>query len=183
MCMFSRHFCLVLLLLWPFLNLRELQAQQSELADPPTSIERQTFGYVEKIRIFPGNLIVHAKLDTGADTCSLGATNVRKFKRKGERWVRFDIRNRDGELGEIESRIVRTAKIKRINGLSQERLVVRLDLCLGGHHMEVDVNLENRSNFSYRMLIGRNFLAGHAVVDPALTYLSEPSCAVQKDVS
>ena len=144
--------------------------------DPPESVARQKFGWIEKVRIQPGDLLVHAKLDTGADTCSLGATNVKTFKRDGLKWVRFKIRNRDGEARTIETPIIRKTRIKRINGLSQERLVVQFDVCLGDHRMKVDVNLVNRSNFSYRMLIGRNFLAGHGVVDPAATYASEPNC-------
>ena len=49
-------------------------------------------------------------------------------------------------------------------------------ICLGSHYMETDVNLVDRSNFDYQMLIGRNFLAGNVLIDPASTYVAEPAC-------
>ena len=38
-------------------------------------------GWVEKVRLFPGNVVVHAKVDTGADNSSL---NVPKMKNSPE---------------------------------------------------------------------------------------------------
>ncbi|MGH7256566.1 MAG: RimK/LysX family protein, partial [Nitrospirales bacterium] len=48
--------------------------------------------------------------------------------------------------------------------------------CLGPVYRETDVNLTDRSNFKYRLLLGRLYLSGHFLVDPASTYLLKPTC-------
>lgn len=159
----------------------EMDKKKSIAASPTPKIDsdevqKDVLGWIEKVRVFPGNLLLHAKLDTGADFCSLGTPQIEIFKKGGKRFARFLVRNRAGEERKIVAEVVRTTRIKRINGESSKRVVVRLNVCLGSHHMEVDVNLVNRSNFSYRMLIGRNFLAGNIVVDASRTYVSRPKC-------
>ncbi|MDD2942556.1 MAG: RimK/LysX family protein [bacterium] len=139
--------------------------------------QQQLFGWVEKVAIYPGGVVLDGKLDTGADHCSLHAKKVKKFKRNGKTWVKFKIKNRDGIQQTFELPTYRRARIKSKGGDSQTRHVVRLGLCLGGHYREVDVNLVDRSNFSLPVLIGRSFLAGEALVDSSKTYTTNPSCS------
>jgi hypothetical protein len=54
--------------------------------------------------------------------------------------------------------------------------VVKMQLCLGTSKLETDVNLVDRSNFSYPLLVGRGYLAGTAVLDPSVSYTVPPSC-------
>lgn len=133
-------------------------------------------GWIEKIKIGDAGILIHAKMDTGADHSSLHAKNIESFERKGKNWIRFEIRNRYGEKQSIEAKAHRMAKIKRIMGKSQERIVVRLGVCVGKRLMEVDVNLVDRSNLSYPMLVGREFLAGNVIVDASKTYTTSPKC-------
>ncbi len=133
-------------------------------------------GWVEKVRFYPGDLVVHAKLDTGAKTSSLNASQVTEFERRRERWVRFEVVNRDGDRATLERKVVRIAKIKRPAEKSQERLVILLGICLGNIHKEAEVNLAERTGLTYQMLIGRNFMEGHLIVDSSLTYTTEPHC-------
>ncbi len=51
--------------------------------------EKTTVGWVEKVQIHPGNLLVEARLDTGADTSSLHCDCITSFDRNGEKWVSF----------------------------------------------------------------------------------------------
>ena len=139
--------------------------------------EKEVVGWVEKVKIFPSNLIVQGKLDTGADYSSLSASHIEEFEKNGESWVKFSLKNRFGETKEISERVQRIALIKRHGGKApQKRPVIRLAICLGSHYMETDVNLVDRSNFDYQLLIGRNYLAGNVLVDPSSTYMAEPSC-------
>lgn len=141
------------------------------------SEEKEIVGWVEKVKIYPSNLIVQGKLDTGADYSSLSATKIEEFQKDGTEWVKFSVSNRYGEEREISARVQRTALIKRHGGKApSKRPVIRLAICLGSHYMETDVNLVDRSNFDYQMLIGRNFLAGNVLIDPASTYMAEPAC-------
>ena len=67
------------------------------LALPAAAGEKNVVGWIEKVRIYPGNFVVHAKLDSGAEYSSLDAANLTEFDRDGKRWVRFDLSERDGQ--------------------------------------------------------------------------------------
>ena len=140
------------------------------------AVEKGIFGWIEKVKIKPGNILLHAKLDSGADHSSLSAMNISEFKKKGKNWVRFDLRSRTGEIHTIELKTHRKARIKRIEGNTQSRPVVRMGLCLGDKFLNVDVNLADRSNFAFPLLIGRNFLAPNVLLDTSKTYTADPSC-------
>lgn len=51
--------------------------------------DKATVGWVEKVRIHPGKLLVEARIDTGADTSSLHCDCITCFDRNGEKWVSF----------------------------------------------------------------------------------------------
>ena len=140
--------------------------------------DKQVVGWIEKVTINPGNIIFRAKIDTGAKNCSLNTTKIDHFERNGERWVRFELTNRHQKKVTIESKVKRTAKIKENEGKPPEvRPTVVLGVCLGNVYKEVEVNLTNRSNFIYPMLIGRTFLKGSFTVDPSLKYTLKSNCS------
>jgi len=134
------------------------------------------FGWVEKARLSPSNLVLSAKLDTGADHSSLNVTDLTTFQRDGEDWVRFRVAGDNGETASIERRLIRIAKIKRHAGPRQERPVVKLGVCIGNYFGETEVNLVDRSRFKYQLLIGRSFMQQGFLVDPSAQYISEPQC-------
>jgi hypothetical protein len=136
------------------------------------------YGWIEPVAISGEGIVLYAKLDTGADNCSLHAGNIKLYKKKGADYVKFHIRTRQGEEYDFDLPVARFAKIKRVEGATQVRPVVSMYICLGGQYMQVDVNLVDRSNFAYPLLIGRSFLAGHAMVNPAKSFVSEPQCVL-----
>lgn len=138
--------------------------------------EKQVAGWIENVIIFPGNIQIKAKLDTGARHSSLNARNIQEIQRNGEPWIRFEVTNWEGRTVSFEQKIIRTAKIKEHHGQSQERAVTRIGICLGKTFKEVEVNLVDRSKFNYQMLIGRSFLRDSFIVDPSKTFLLEPQC-------
>lgn len=137
---------------------------------------KDVVGWVEKVCICPGNVLVHAKLDTGAKTSSINAPNLEVFRRGSDQWVRFDLTNQEGKTVTFEQKVMRIARIKRKGAKSQDRLVIRLGICVGNIYKEVEVNLVDRSHYKYQMLIGRNFLRGCLLIDSALKYTVEPKC-------
>lgn len=138
---------------------------------------QQVFGWVERVQIMQGQLTLKAKLDTGAATSSLDATNIHLFKRGGKSYVRFTIADpQSGELMTLEKPRLRRVRIKRHNGQHQRRPVIEIDICLGHNQRTVEVNLINRSQFIYPLLLGRSALDGIAVIDPSDTFLSKPNC-------
>ena len=142
----------------------------------PVAIAKETVGWVEKVRVYPGDIVLKAKIDSGAKTSSLncGCTNL--IKRDGEKWVSFTITNYKGDEIRLERKLERIAKIKRHFGEAQERFVVKLGVCLGNTYKETEVNLIDRSGLNYQMLIGRSFLQDSHVIDPAVTFSRTPDC-------
>ena len=137
---------------------------------------KQLVGWLEKVRIYPGNLDIRAKLDTGAKYSSLNASHLAEFMRNGEQWIRFKVTSRYGKTVTFERKVQRVVKIKRHGARPQIRFAIRLGICLGGSYEDAEVNLVDRSDFNYQMLIGRSFLKGKVIIDPSLKYTTKPIC-------
>jgi hypothetical protein len=138
---------------------------------------KSILGWIEQVRVSAAGLVLEAKLDTGADTSSLHARNIRGFRRKGVRMVRFEIENPEtGELVELERKRVRTVRIREHDGSYQRRPVVEMWVCLGPVKKRVEVNLVDRSQFNYPFLIGRSAMHGDILVDPDQSFTVEPEC-------
>lgn len=142
---------------------------------------KKAYGLHEKVilpDVSPAPL--EAKLDTGADTCSLGADDIRIFEKEGEDRVRFTPQVKGAP--EMELPLSRHSRIKQRSGdtgdsTSIRRPVVMLNICFDGNAYEIEVNLTDRSRFSYPLLIGAGALVEFgAVVDPSLEGQAAASC-------
>jgi hypothetical protein len=137
-------------------------------------------GWVEKISLVEQPLILKAKLDTGAKTSSIHAINVEPFLHEGERWVRFDLLLSDVDDKQhtlhLEKPRSRRVRIKNNDGEYDRRAVVELEICFDGRKHRTEFTLADRSEYIYDVLLGREFLQGIAVVDPASTFETQASC-------
>ena len=141
------------------------------------SEDLQILGWVERVEIIDLDLEVKAKLDSGAATSSLDATNIHVIKRDDGRWVKFNVTDPEsGEVFELEKKRVRRVRIKRHSGEHQLRQVVKIEVCVGGVQNEIEVSLIDRSEFFYPLLLGRAALEDVAVIDPGETFIGEPHC-------
>ncbi|NQV83022.1 MAG: ATP-dependent zinc protease [Rhodospirillales bacterium] len=138
--------------------------------------ERQVVGYIEDVRIFPGDLPLKAKIDTGAKTSSIDVRDPVKFEREGREWVRFKIKTKTGESGLIERPVLRKTQIRRAETETEARYVINLGICLGGYFKQAEVNLNNRAGMGYRFLIGRLFLGDRFLIDSSKKNLTTPNC-------
>jgi len=139
---------------------------------------QEIFGWIEPVALPGANLTLMAKLDTGADTSSLDATNIKRIRKGGRSLVRFDLRHPESDESlTLERPYVRSSRIRRHSGDYQRRHVVHMKICLGSTLETIEINLIDRSNFNYPLLLGRNALAEVALVDSSITETSEPSCA------
>jgi hypothetical protein len=143
---------------------------------------KQIVGWAENARLSPGNLVLQAKMDSGADNSSLNVPDVEEFERDGEKWVRFEMVNDTGQKAVVERKLVRTAKIKRHRGLRQRRPVVVMGICVGNYYNEAEVNLVDRSRFKYPLLIGRSFMGDRLLIDPSAQFTLEPGCGEKRSV-
>jgi hypothetical protein len=81
--------------------------------NPPPSDDLRVAGWVERVSIFPGNLKIKAKLDTGARNSSLNATDIDAFERNGAKWVRFDMNNWKAPREHLKAKITLISKTKQ----------------------------------------------------------------------
>lgn len=138
--------------------------------------DKVAIGWLEKASIYPSELVLIAKLDTGAKNSSLNASHIIEFTRDDERWVRFVVADRTGHKVSFERKVHRAVRIKTHGVTPQSRVVVILGICLGAVYKEVEVNLIDRSDFNYPLLLGRSFIAGHFVIDPSRKFTTKPLC-------
>ncbi len=138
-------------------------------------------GWVEKITLGEQALLTRAKLDTGAKTSSIHATDIENFKRNGSRWVRFNLLIEDIQ-GKVHSIPMERPKVRRVRikssdaTVEDQRVVVELEFCFDGRPRTSEFTLADRSEFIYGILLGREFLAGIAVIDPQSTFLTMARC-------
>ena len=133
-------------------------------------------GWAERARIFPGNLPIQAKLDTGANTSSLNVEKYQIIERDGKKWVRLTARNRANGRRDYELELVRISKTKNHHGPLVQRPVVRLEICIANIRKTAELNVSRRKDFIYKLLLGRRFLANAITVDPSKKFTMQPSC-------
>jgi len=120
---------------------------------------------------------LRAKIDTGASTSSLHATDIVPFERNGQPWVRFTAHL--GTLVQLRHRhceapLVAVKTIKSSNGQTQSRYVIRTSLALGDRVWQVEFTLACRRAMRYRLLLGSKALVdGQLVVNPGLSYIQD----------
>jgi hypothetical protein len=143
-------------------------------------------GWLQSIRLEPYRVRVTAKLDTGAKSNAIHATDVERFERAGVERVRFslykDHTGQDGAKLTYDVPIAGDVRIKRSAGKPpEERITVRLSFCINGEVMDAEFSLDNRSNFNYPVLLGREFLQEHFVVNSAKKFVYPYDCPSSKD--
>ncbi|MGM0412251.1 MAG: ATP-dependent zinc protease [Pseudomonadota bacterium] len=133
--------------------------------------DRYLLGRREWVRFPSLEVALEARVDTGANTSSLSATDITPFERDGEDWVRFRIArgedhavHPDTEPGEIERPVARTVTIIQASG-EEERYVVTLPMELGPISERVEFTLNDRTDLSTPLLLGRRFFMDIALVD------------------
>lgn len=133
-------------------------------------------GWVETVCLQTPAVCLEAKLDTGAATSSLGASNITAFSRDGQAWVRFTLTTDSAEPLQIEAPVARRARIRRAGTEVSKRPVIALDICLMGRAGKAEFTLTDRSGMKYPALIGRAFLSGKFHIDPARTLTGAGLC-------
>ena len=109
---------------------------------PARAGEKDIFGWVEHVLVGESHSILMAKLDTGADTSSMHATKIRRYRSSDRKlWVEFRLTD-EPRTGPSASRRSwsGTPIIKEHEGPSQKRPVVNVTICLGDHEKEIEVS-------------------------------------------
>lgn len=161
-------------------GLLAVQVAVAHAAEADAKVTRPVIGWVENVGLEDADIVLKARIDTGAGLASINA-KVLEIKRgkegKSERVV-FSVEDKSGKKKTLERNVVKWINIKKKGEAGFiKRPVVKLDVCLGGKKVEARVNLADRGGFLYPMLIGRNVLkAGDYMIDPEKTFTHEPDC-------
>lgn len=136
---------------------------------------KQAIGWREWVQLPDlGVVEMKAKVDTGADSSSLHAFNVRRFERDGTEYVRFEIhpkqRSRKPTI-ECEAPLAMEKKVKNPGGRSELRPVIRTRIVVAGVELTALVNLTSRDEMGFRMLLGRRAVRSKFVIDPGRSYI------------
>ena len=118
---------------------------------------------------------IKAKIDTGARSSALHAFDVEIFRRRGRDMVRFCVHplqrnHRATVMAEVElfdRRVVRSS-----NGDARLRPVILTEMVLMGEKRTMELTLMDRGTMGFRMLLGRQAIRGHFVVDPNRSFLA-----------
>lgn len=102
---------------------------------------------------------IKAKIDTGARTSALHATDIETFDRDGNEWVRF----RSGSDRIIKAEVYDKREIKNTSGIPEKRIVIRTKLKLVDRAWDISVSLADRSNMRFDMIVGRTALKHHNI--------------------
>ncbi len=143
---------------------------------------RTRIGWVEKVGVYDADIVLKARIDTGAGMSSVNADIIRilpsEEKDAPDRVV-YRIHDEGTKTKTMRSDIVEWQNIKKKDSKDFiRRPVVRMSLCIGKKKITGRVNLADRSHFLYPVLIGRNFLrTGDYMVDSRKTFTREPRCS------
>lgn len=150
-----------------------------------TCNEKQILGQIEKVKITSKNFVLDAKLDTGAAMSSLSASDISISKSHNQTWVHFIVKTSAAgnkiQFTEPLIRFTRVLKRKEENTQAKSystRPVILLPVCLGNQKKNILVNLTDRSDFHYPMLVGSDALKKFKIlVDVTQQYSSLPTCS------
>ena len=138
--------------------------------------EKRVVGWREWVHLPEfGVRMIKAKIDTGARTSSLHAFDIEYVTRGSKRMVRFKIhpkqRTARGEV-EVLAPLLEERKVRSSNGVEEIRPVVWTLVDIGGECWPIELTLTRRDVMGFRMLVGRQGLRGHAIVDPGRSFLT-----------
>ncbi len=151
----------------------------------PAYKHSQVVGYIEKVKMPHIDVVFNAKMDTGADTSSMNAEIIDLKRNRetedGKGYVIFTLDTEGSrKTNHIKRPLARMVRIKMRGeaGGYQRRPVIDMEFCIAGVLVHEEVNLSNRENFKYDLLVGRNTLAkAGLLIDSNKKYTSKPNCA------
>jgi len=145
------------------------------MSRPRTRTQRTTVGWREWIALPDWGVgALKAKIDTGARTSALHAYDIEVSERDGVNVATFAIHpwqdsSRDTVV--VQAPLLERRQARSSSGTTKVRQVVMTTIELAGLRLPIEVTLTRRDEMGFRMLIGRQALRRHFVVDPARSYL------------
>ena len=128
---------------------------------------------------------IKARIDSGAKTSSIQASNIKIFLKQTQEWVRFEVtplqENKSISIS-CEAKIHSKRTVKSSIGISEQRLVIKTPITFGEDTFEIELTLANRDAMEFRMLLGREALSNRYLVNPSTSYLFPKYTQEQLDI-
>jgi hypothetical protein len=119
-----------------------------------------------------GIAAIRAKIDTGARSSALHVEALTSFHADGVEYVQFALRTgADDSPITCQAPVLDRRPVTDSGGHTTERVFIRTELSLAGHRFPIEINLTNRRNMLFPMLLGRTAMGGHYLVDPARSFV------------
>ena len=137
--------------------------------------EKQIIGWREWIS-FPDLGIGHvkAKIDTGARTSALHAEKISYVTRCGVAWVRFVVhplqRNATVRV-HCEAPLLEHRTIRSSTGHQEVRPMIETTIAVRGAIYPVEITLAQRDVMGFRLLLGRQAIRDHFLIDAGHSFL------------
>lgn len=112
---------------------------------------------------------IKAKIDTGAKTSALHASDIRPFYRHGSPFVHFIVHPIQRSLKfetPCTALVIDQRQVMNSGGYKELRYVIMTTMTLGKLTWNVEITLTNRDPMTFRMLLGRDALKEHMIIDP-----------------
>ena len=116
---------------------------------------------------------IKARIDSGAKTSSIQATNISTFNRNPETWVRFEVNPMQDNLSltlDCVAKVIDVRKVKNSSRVAQKRFLILVPIRMGKQTFEIELTLSKRDNMEYRMLLGREAMQKRYMVNPDLSF-------------
>lgn len=109
-----------------------------------------------------------AKIDTGAYTGAIHATNIKEIELAGQKMIEFKLL--DDDHPEFIDRVhtvsnFETKKVKSSTGESEIRYTIPVQLVIKNKTLNIKLSLSNRKEMRYPILLGRKFIKNLFLVD------------------
>lgn len=115
-----------------------------------------------------------AKIDTGARTSALHATNLKLVEGDGETTVQFHVPvPGTPRTTRCVCPLVDRRAIKNTSGQPEERYIIRTTLVLGKRRWPIEVSLADREKMGFDLILGRTAVRNRKIlVNPGRSYLA-----------
>jgi len=112
---------------------------------------------------------IKARIDSGARTSALHAFNIDPFVENGQKYVYFDIHPIKDDrtvMQRCKGLVVDRRHVKSSSGEKEHRHVIRTLIVMGESSWDIELTLTNRDSMGFRMLLGREAMQEHVLIDP-----------------
>lgn len=129
-------------------------------------LSKEILGEIDRFYLPEFNLKnIEARIDTGAKTSSIHATNIKILNKN---LVEFEVLDKY----KFQKKIHKIAIVKSSNGIEEKRVFIKSTIKIFDKNYEIELSLNDRKNMQFPLLIGRELLEKGFIVDVSQQNLS-----------